>query len=142
MMTVTVAVFRAACLTVSEKTETMLLRTTDHVPRISPLAIEAAGQRYRQATFFFYLGVRYGGCRRGGSTAAMVTLDTVVDESMKKMTDRMTRSPSRLCSRDGKLCYYGRLEHAFLAFVPCSILLSLSSLSRYVSLIRAPSSVQ
>ena len=56
MMTVTVAVFRAACLTVSEKTETMLLRTTDHVPRISPLAIEAAGQRYRQTTQFLYLG--------------------------------------------------------------------------------------
>ena len=57
MMTVIVTVFKEADLTVSEKkTETMLLRTTDQAPRTSPLAIEAAGQRYRQATHFSYLG--------------------------------------------------------------------------------------
>ena len=41
-----------------------------------------------------------------GSTAAAVTLDTVADES-GKMADGVTRSPSRLCSRDGKICCYG-----------------------------------
>ena len=56
MMTVIVTVFEAACLTVSEKTETMLLRTPDQAPCTSPLVIEAAGQRYRQATQFLYLG--------------------------------------------------------------------------------------
>ena len=39
-----------------KKTETMLLRTPDQAPRTSPLLIEAAGQRYRQATQFSYLG--------------------------------------------------------------------------------------
>ena len=41
MMTVIVTVFVAAGLTVSEKTETMLLRTPDHAPCSSPLVIEA-----------------------------------------------------------------------------------------------------
>ena len=59
MMTVVVTVFEAADLTVSEnKTETMLLRKPDHAPRTSPLVIEVAGQRYRQATQFLYLGGR------------------------------------------------------------------------------------
>ena len=46
MMTIIVAVFEAAGLTVSEKTEIMLLRTPDQAPCTSPLVIEAAGQRY------------------------------------------------------------------------------------------------
>ena len=50
---------------------------------------------------------------RGDSTAGVVTLDTAVDES-RKMVDSVTRFPVRLCSRDGKLCYYGRLQHDFL----------------------------
>ena len=51
MMTVIVTVFEAAGLTVSEnKRETMLLRTPNQAFRTSPLVIEAAGQRYRQAT--------------------------------------------------------------------------------------------
>ena len=51
MMAIIVTVFEAAGLTVSEKkTETMLLRAPDQAPRTSPLVIEAAGQRYRQAT--------------------------------------------------------------------------------------------
>ena len=54
-MTVIVTVFDAAGLTVSEKTETMLLRTPDQAPCTSPLAIEAAGQRYGQTTQFLYL---------------------------------------------------------------------------------------
>ena len=39
MTTVIVAVFEAAGLTVSEKTETMLLRTPDQQPRTSPLVM-------------------------------------------------------------------------------------------------------
>ena len=59
------------------------------------------------------------------------------------MADSVTRSPARLCSRDGNICYYGRLEHDFLAFVPCFLLLLFSpALSRYVYLLRVPSSVQ
>ena len=45
MMTVIVTVFEAADLTVSEKTETMLLPIPDQAPCTSPLVIEAAGQR-------------------------------------------------------------------------------------------------
>ena len=56
MMTVIVTVFEAAGLTVSEKTEIMLLRTPDQTPCTSPLVIEAAGQRYRQTRQFLYLG--------------------------------------------------------------------------------------
>ena len=56
MMTVIVTVFEAAGLTVSEKTETMLLRTPDQASCTSPLVIEAAGRRYRQTTQFLYLG--------------------------------------------------------------------------------------
>ena len=59
------------------------------------------------------------------------------------MAYSITRSPARLCRRDGKLCFYGRLEYHFLAFVPCLLLFSFSpSFSRYVYLIRVPSSVQ
>ena len=57
MMTIIiVTVFGAAGLTVSEiETETMLLRTPNQGPCTSPLVIEAAGQRYRQATQLLYL---------------------------------------------------------------------------------------
>ena len=51
MMTVIVTVFEAASLTVSENTETMLLRTPDQAPCASPLVIEAAGQRYRPVSY-------------------------------------------------------------------------------------------
>ena len=56
MMTVIVTVFEAAGLTVSEKTETMLLRTPYQAPYASPLVIKAAGQRYGQTTQFLHLG--------------------------------------------------------------------------------------
>ena len=61
---------------------------------------------------------------RGGSTAAAVTLYTVADESRKKMAEGVVRSPSRLCSRDGKICCCGdALSTIFLlAFVPCFLL--------------------
>ena len=57
MMTVVVTVLEAAGLTVPEKkTGAMPLRTPDQAHRTSPLVIEAAGQRYRQAAQFLYLG--------------------------------------------------------------------------------------
>ena len=56
MISVIVIVFEAASLTVSEKTETILLKTPDHAPCTSPLVTEAAGQRCRQTTQFLYLG--------------------------------------------------------------------------------------
>ena len=34
----------------------------------------------------------------------------------------ITWFPARLCSRDGKLYYYGRLEYDFLAALPCLML--------------------
>ena len=78
----------------------------------------------------------------GGSTAAAVTLDTVADES-RKMADGVSRSPSRLCSRDGNICCYGdALSTISLLACFCALLptfrfsfLSFSSLfptSRYV----------
>ena len=61
------------------------------------------------------------GMRRGGSTVAVVALDTAVNESRKKMAASVTRSPGRFCSRDGKL-YHGRLEYDFHAFCLASYL--------------------
>ena len=81
----------------------------------------------------------------GGSTAAAVTLDTVAAESRKKMADGVTRSPARLrCCRVGKRYYYERLEYDFVLFiVPCFLLFIISpALSRYVYLLRFPSSVK
>ena len=90
-----------------------------------------------------------------GSTAAAVALDTVADER-KKMADGVARSPSRLCSRDGKICCYrDALSTIFLlAFVSCFLLFVFrfsfffSSFSfmfptpRYVYLLCVPSFVQ
>ena len=60
----------------------------------------------------FFVDLFAGG---GGSTAAAVTLDTIADES-RKMADGVAMSPSRLSSRDGKICYSKRrLEYDFLA---------------------------
>ena len=53
-------------------------------------------------------------------------LDTVADESRKKKADCVARSPSRLCSRDGKICCYGdalSTISCLLAFVPCFLVL-------------------
>ena len=59
----------------------------------------------------------------GGSTAAAVTLDTVADESRKKMAGAVARSPSRLCSRDGKTyCYGDALSTIFLLACFCVLL--------------------
>ena len=53
-----------------------------------------------------------------------VTLDTVADESRKKTADGVARSPSRLCSRDGKGCCYGDVLSTIfmLVFVSCFLL--------------------
>ena len=58
----------------------------------------------------------------GGSTAAAVTLDTVADESRKKMADGVARSPSRICGRDGKMgCYGDALITIFLLACICAL---------------------
>ena len=54
-------------------------------------------------------------------TAAAVTLDTVADETREKMADGVARSPSRVCSIDGKICCYGdALSTIFL--LDCALL--------------------
>ena len=59
-MTVFVTVFEAADPAISEKkTETMFLRTTDQTTLASPQVIEAAGQRYSQTAYLFYLARRH-----------------------------------------------------------------------------------
>ena len=86
-------------------------------------------------------------CSRWGSaTAAVLTLDTVVVEKddLRKITRRAARSPARLCSGDGNLCFYRRLEHDFFLLF-CSAYLSSSfspSIPPYVSLLRVASSVK
>ena len=64
--------------------------------------------------------------RAGGgltTAAAAVTLDTVADESRKKMADGVARSPSRLCSRDGKIsCYGDALSTILLLTCFCALL--------------------
>ena len=62
-------------------------------------------------------------CSRGeAATAAAVTLDTVADEC-RKMADGVARSPSRLCSRDAKICCYGdALSTIFLLACFCALL--------------------
>ena len=57
-----------------------------------------------QAVLFGFRWFVRGG---GRSTAVAVTIGTVADESRKKMADGVVTSPSRLCSRDGKICCYG-----------------------------------
>ena len=52
-----------------------------------------------------------------------VTLDTVADESRKKTANGVARSPSRFCSRDGKICCYGdTLSTIFLLACFCALL--------------------
>ena len=70
--------------------------------------------------FGFRWFVRVG----GGSTAAAVTLDTVADESRDNLSDGVARSPSRLWSRDWKICCYGDALSAILCllvFWPCFV---------------------
>ena len=84
-------------------------------------------------------------CSRGGggSTAAAVTPDTVADESRNKMADGVTRSPARHCSRNGKICYYERLEYDFLLLCLASYFYYfLLPYPRMFYLLRVPSSVR
>ena len=59
------------------------------------------------------------------------------------MAERVTRSPGRLCSRDGKICYYRRLEHDFFFFCVASFFFPSfsSSLFGYVAFLRIASPV-
>ena len=96
-------------------------------------------------------------CSRGerlDSAAAAVTLHTVADESRNKMAVGVARSPSRLCinSRDGKIyCYEDALSINLFCLLLCfasyfsfflSFLIRLFPPSRYVYLLRVPSSVE
>ena len=105
-------------------------------------------RRVQAVLFGFSLICSRGG---GGSTAAAVTLDTVADESRKKIADGVARSPSRLCSRDGKICYGDALSTILLLlclatyfsfFVFLFFLFLSFPASRYVYFLRVPSSVQ
>ena len=59
------------------------------------------------------------------------------------MAGRVARSPARLCSRDGKLCYYRRREYDLDALCLVSFFCPFfPSLFRYASLLRVTSSVQ
>ena len=80
------------------------------------------GRTYQGIFCLIFVDLFAGG---GGSTAAAVTLDTVADESRKKMANGVARSPPRLCSRDGKIyCHRDALSTLFLlAFVPCLLFL-------------------
>ena len=72
-----------------------------------------------------------------------MTLDTVADESRNKNANGVTRSPARLCSRDGKIWYYELLEYDFLllclaSYFSCFLL----PYPGMFYLLRVPSSVQ
>ena len=69
--------------------------------------------------------------------------DTVDDESRKKMEYSATRSPARLGNRHRETLLLWTPGVRFSCFVPCFLLFLFSpSLSRYVYLLRVPSSVQ
>ena len=71
-----------------------------------------------------------------------MTLDTVADESRKKMADDVARSPSRLCNRDAKTCCYGdALSTIFLLLAFAVFLFFFFPASRY-GYLRVPWSVQ
>ena len=106
------------------------------------LFIKKTGKRKAPNIYTRYPGIYIYGQKTqiivglgGGSTAAAVTLDTVADESRKKMADGVARSPSRLCSWDGKVCCYGdalSMSTIFLlAFVPCFLLFVFVSFSYF-----------
>ena len=85
----------------------------------------------------------------GRSTAAAVTLDTVADESKNKMAGGVTRSPSRLRSRDGKICCYGDALSTILLLLCLAACFSFffyiflfSPASQYAYVLRVPLSVQ
>ena len=80
-------------------------------------------------------------CTYGYDMASLVLWE--INSTHNPTLSSVTKSPPRLCSRDGKVCYYGRLEYDFLALVPCFLLLLVfPSLPRYVCRFRVPSSVQ
>ena len=88
------------------------------------------------------------------STVAAVIPDTVADESKKKMADGVARSPSRLCSRDGKIFVAICGDALVMILLPASVpfflllvflfflFLFFFPASRYEFLRRVPWSVQ
>ena len=98
MMTVIVTVFEAAGLTVSEKTETMLLRTTDQAPCTSSPVVEAAGQRYcidRQRSFCIWAVLSTQApilCRQRSNGGSDSHGHATVDSSGNCTIWRLTRS--------------------------------------------------
>ena len=90
----------------------------------------------------------------GGATAAVLTLDTAVDDSRKETAKGVTRFPNRFSSRGGQPCYYHRLECGFFFFsllsslllfvlsIPLFPFISPPSLYRHLPLLRVASSVQ
>ena len=90
-----------------------------------------------QAVWFGFRWFVHGG---RGSTAAVLRLDTALNQSRKNMADSVTtRFPARLRSRDGELRYYGRLEYDFLAFWPRFLLLTFLIFSVLIPVCLSPS---
>ena len=90
---------------------------TDHLIRLLGIYYHLT---YRVFVWFSLICSRGGGARQRQQA---VTLDTVADESRKKMAYDVARSPSRLCSRDGNdLLLWRRLEYDFLASFSCALL--------------------
>ena len=85
-----------------------------------------------------------------------MTLGTAADESRKKIADGVARSPSRICSRDGKICcdrdamstnfllacFSALLPTFCFPFFSFFLFLHFFPASRYAYLLRVHSSVQ
>ena len=85
-----------------------------------------------------------------------MALDAVADESRKKIADGVARSPSRICSRDGKICcdrdamstnfllacFSALLPTFCFPFFSFFLFLHFFPASRCVYLLRVPSAVQ
>ena len=68
-------------------------------------------ESYVVVLFGFRWFVRGGGARQQQQYWHLIPPWT---REGRRWQERMTRSPVRLCSRDGKICYYRRLEYDFL----------------------------
>lgn len=76
----------------------------------------------------------------GGSTTAVLILDTVVDEKRKEMADRVApRFPARLCTGDRNLLYLLFLPLEFDCFCFLGLMSVFVSSLFHMSLFRCPS---
>lgn len=84
--------------------------------------------------------VRFELFSESGATAAASEPDTAIDDSNVEVADMAAKSPDRLCSKDGKTCFYRRLEYdlVFLSLISSCLLCSFSSLVPYVLSISVP----